>query len=176
MREIKFRGKRTYGKWLYGDLITSPNGLLHYIVEKKHGNEYYMKNNPPIEVDSESVGQFTGREDKKKNIICGSDILKCRAYRLSGSHGSWYKKTNKAHGIYYINMLVKWNEEDLQYVLVPNKEAIKKLEQPMGKETTTQVVQYPYDLTKETLVWFKNDIEIIGNTTDNPELLEEIAE
>lgn len=64
-REIKFRGKRTYNnEWIYGSLIDNK-----FIFDKDYDNYdiYYDEeygNGRLLEVDSKTIGQYTGLKDK----------------------------------------------------------------------------------------------------------------
>jgi len=67
MRERKFRGIKYHSypkrKWIYGDLITSGNGIIPFIIQKEEENEYHMKNAEPVEVAQDSVGELVWTND-----------------------------------------------------------------------------------------------------------------
>lgn len=71
MREIKFRGLRMDGKgWAYGTYIPAENGKT-YISEKLHGEPYAVMQ----VVDADTVGQFTGLNDKDGLGIYEGDLV-----------------------------------------------------------------------------------------------------
>jgi hypothetical protein len=70
-RIIEFRGRSLKTmEFIYGDLTTSPNGLVPYIIQKVLApqNRFFMDNLEPEKVDSDTVGQFTGLDCKGQKI------------------------------------------------------------------------------------------------------------
>lgn len=65
MREIKFRGKRLdNGKWVYG-----------YLADENYINDINTFDLSSIEVDSDTVGQYTGLNDANGKEIYEGDII-----------------------------------------------------------------------------------------------------
>ena len=96
MREIKFKGKRESGEWVCGHyycdevIVESTfSRTAHFI--KRVSNGWFVEK----EVDPETVGQFTGSQDKEGKDIYAGDVVQA------------------AHG----KCLVKWNENRSAFML-----------------------------------------------------------
>ena len=147
MRDIKFRGRKPNGEWIYGDLAT---------VETTDGQPSKFNIRPydvdlecPEDVEENTIGQFTGLHDKNGKDIYEGDILR-------GDDYPFYDAEKDSYNYYAI---VEWDEEAAQfyaYIHLAKDAEVRGISQGIGEDM-------------ENL----REMEVIGNIHDNPKLLNE---
>ena len=133
MREILFRGKRVdNGEWIQGDIVQFPVHGVVRIVEQEPSYK-------DAEVDSDTVGQYTGLTDKNGRKIFEGDIIHLEYSQVffGGEYfGEYTAEVSYKEGCFVTDGTNNGDE----------------IETPLSG--------------------FDNDeLEIIGNIHDNPELL-----
>ena len=133
MREILFRGKRlNNGEWIQGDLVQFlPHGIVRIVTQE-----------PPYkdaEVDSDTVGQFTGLTDKNGRKIFEGDIIHLEYSQVFFG------------GVYFGEYTAEVSYKEGCFIT----DGINN-----GDEIETPLSGFDND-----------ELEIIGNIHDNPELL-----
>ena len=133
MREILFRGKRLdNGEWIQGDIVQFPVHGVVRIVEQEPSYK-------DAEVDSDTVGQYTGLTDKNGRKIFEGDIIHLEYSQVffGGEYfGEYTAEVSYKEGCFITDGINNGDE----------------IETPLSG--------------------FDNDeLEIIGNIHDNPELL-----
>ena len=148
MREILFRGKMDNGEWVYGSFCTDAleqfNGLCGVdgfirLYDKAKGKMQ------TYEVDRETVGQYTGLNDKNGKRIFEGDMIKPFDDEID-------------------KMVVEFHNG--QFLLCLYGERGYMTEYGWEEEGNYGCFE------AEPLSSYGDDIEIIGSIHDNPELLE----
>ncbi|WP_318626912.1 YopX family protein [Paenibacillus polymyxa] len=135
MRDIKFRGKKiNYGEWIYG--VPVFDGDKAWIV-KRIGDNFSAD-----EVHPESVGQYTGTEDRHGKDIYEGDVLR------------------------HVNP--HWGHKDVQLRLVEWENKTADNGQLMNCGFAFKQIGRGFF----TYYSPEKDLEIIGRIHDNPELLQ----
>ena len=77
MREIKFRGRRTFDKkWIYGNLVIDEQGNKHSVpsdmfYEDGHHLKYDDESDLPVFFDEETIGQYALHDVDSKDVYVG---------------------------------------------------------------------------------------------------------
>lgn len=164
MREILFRGKKEYdGEWIYGlltidDFMTTDGIERAYCIKEVPSNRGDSFN--WVKVDSKTVGQYTGLNDKNDKKIFEGDIVQYNTYDDFDCHSivefGEYKQDGSA-GEYGGRDCIGF------YVKVNNFTC------PDWCEDEPEC--FPYYMWQQNVLEVASKCEIIGNIYDNPELI-----
>ena len=148
MREIKFRGKlinKYAEEWFYGDLIQVKDGTVN-----KKGNlviDYYI---------------ITDDYSSKYNKI---ELRTCQSPKVNADTIGQYTGLKDKNGVeIYEGDILRFSDEDTAIVKFNEKYSYFMLE-------PIQDYYFDSDVLGHGLEY--NDVEVIGNIWDNPELLKE---
>ena len=157
MREILFKAKVLYngnhlfaGQWVEGSLIIRLNGVFIYVIEKDEFDNIIRMFE--VEVDPETVCQFTGLTDKNGVKIFEGDIVK------------W------TFGKHYWEAIIQG---------VPNSQSINLYAMETFHNCTKDIEleEYTYERSdsrqgaRNDITYLSPSVEITGNIHDNPELI-----
>ena len=124
MRDIIFRGKQVFdgtignNKMVYGDLFTSPNGNITYIITKLIQENNGLHINKQIKVDRDTVSQFTEMLDMQEQKIFEGDIL-----RVVGKTAYPYVEVFKKCGSWEVQVYKEPTTRSL-YVFLKDNECV----------------------------------------------------
>jgi uncharacterized phage protein (TIGR01671 family) len=175
-----YRGKQVdTGKWVQGYYLHCNPQDKDYILTGEIATYQADAAHPHmgiesfewIEIDSGTKGQCTGLRDKENVLVFEGDILSCPILRLGGQSSNWSRNINQNHGkTHHITMQMKWKQKERfqhslgEWVLTKVDDItdaeITDIERPIGKERTTQQVNY-FNIKVE-------ECKIVGNIHDTP--------
>lgn len=145
-REIKFRGKRKdKNSWIYGYYSE-----IEFCDGKGRGSYIKMDGCAPLEVFKESTGQYTGLKDRNGKEIFEGDILLSQGQNCKFIQVVEFHNTSETCGRGWVGV----NHF--------------KVERICGKDVTTNISK------RFSYFSFPCSCEVIGNTTDNPNILDEL--
>lgn len=152
MREIELRGKSLVtNNWVYGNYIIdkwgdSNNEIIYGILQDRTAPDY-LKNWIPVRVNPNTVGQYTGLKDKNDKKVFEGDVIRMHYFFDNYDPSSLGAFEDEAE----IIGIVKCELLDGFYVETVDDHSICYL----------QWVEEPVE-----------ELEVLGNIYDNPELLE----
>lgn len=163
MREIKFRGRVPNGGWIYGDLVTTET--TEGIPTKKEILPFdKVIFDATVEVEEDTIGQFTGLHDKNGKEVYEGDILVICEYEnmLKG-----VVCEESEHELFTLDELK--GELRQQYKSVIHYEDCTLFASEQDG-CDIYLASLAGDMRKSYPIF---EYEIIGNIHDNPELLNE---
>ena len=158
MREIKFRGKDYSGQWVYGDLIHKRHDKESVLIQDYKGLG--------SDVDTTTIGQYTGLKDKNGREIYEGDILLIEEYENDVFDYEFNYEEIKELSL-----------EDVRGEFQRSYKALIYYDEgcfvvsPINSNCCEMYISVMFGNMKYSQPIF--EFEIIGNIHDNPELIKE---
>lgn len=152
MREIKFRGKDCSGQWVYGDLIHKRHDKESVLIQDYKGLG--------SDVDTITIGQYTGLIDKTGKEIYEGDVLRIKEYENDG-----YRTFGSDESFDCLTI-----DECKGKLLREGNELVCFTDGCMSVGDTMYISSLFGDMRYSFPIF---EFEVIGNIYDNPELIKE---
>lgn len=152
MREIKFRGRKSNGEWLYGYYNQT------YTYEEGYRDCIFNHNVGFVDVTPDTVGQFTGLRDKNGKEIYEGDVLFVREWK------------NIAMGMFAHEEREQFSLEDCKGELLYESQRVVYFEEG-SMCAGDYYISTLWDKQDKRHQYPIFEVEVIGNIHDNPELL-----
>lgn len=159
-REIKFRGKTINGnEWIYGPTISQ--GTI-----KRKANKWFMEvaENKWKGLQPNTLGQYTGLEDKNGKEIYEGDILRVEEFKNESD------SIEKSEEFYEVFDLEDMKGEKIREYITPVCWEYGAFAISVSQENDTYLDVLFGDMRRSFPIFI---FEIIGNIHDNPELLKD---
>lgn len=171
MREILFRGKRDdNGKWVCGSLINLDSESGYTYICPEYSCASSLTPFELIEISSErvipeTVGQYTGLNDKNGTKIFEGDIVKCK-HTIRFEPEEMERNPRRSYDGHYVKRADSTYYYDFIYY--------RNYEIRFVPETCDYVMKNGADRHKLNDNYTKyHELEVLGSIYDNPELLKE---
>ena len=159
MRQIKFRGKDlNTGDWVYGDLEIHRKDSRRLIHSYNENGDYSRQ----YDVDSDTIGQFTGLKDKNVADVYEGDILRVKEYK----NQCMFDMTREERELFSLDELKGELEKDFISPVVWEEGCF--VISSNGGDYNDYTLSVLYGNMKHSQPIF--DFEVIGNIYDNPDL------
>ena len=146
MRNIEFRAKaKNKNKWVYGDLLHPEHNDNSYSIFEFGGG--------CVKIRPETLGQYTGLKDKNGTKIFEGDIVKAKYKEIRDYMGIKYDDSME-----FIEKII-WSKDYNGFCLELNCCGM----------TMYRRLNFCEEVNDIKL----NELEVVGNIFDNPELLKE---
>lgn len=177
-REIKFRGRNYDGMWMYGYLMLTPKPTIHLDCD------YSISVSPSVlksvdrmlyEVETNTVGQFTGLKDKNGKEIYEGDIIRYTDIEefcvnpdcdLHLQFSQTYAKVKEDVVVFENGMFAVVDDDYIRPLHCYGIKDLENLRACLGvKDGENEDINGT--IIDDSLL----GVEVIGNIYDNPELL-----